>query len=157
METITTLENKKPASVPSKGIEPTTGITLNILEIIPSKEEVMIFKTPYKDYIIKEYRKKFRQHYFHRNGNFIYAWNLVSEPELALPSEFTSSEINRVDDTLTFNKILESSLEFLFKSKGRDIYKPKYGSAYELKLQNGTKDFQGLQVIPILNFAVHPL
>lgn len=157
METITTTENQKPVSVPSKGIEPTTGITLNILEIIPSKEEVMIFKTPFKDYIIKEYRKKFKQHYFHRDGNVIYAWNLVSEPELSLPVEFKTSRVNRVDHTLVFNKILESALEYLFKSKGRDIYKPKYSSAYELKLQNGTRDFQGLLVIPILNFAVHPL
>lgn len=141
----------------NNGIKPTTGLTLNILEIIPSKEEVIIFKVPFKEYIITEYRKNFKQHFFHRDGTAIYAWNLVSQSALALPVEFKIFQINRVDHTLIFNKVLESAIEYLFKSKGRDIHKPQYGSAYELKLQNGTRDFQGLQVIPILNFAVNPL
>lgn len=157
METITIAEKQATASVVSNEIAPTTGITLNILEIIPSKETVLIYSTPFRDYVIKEYRSKFKQHYFHRNGNTIYAWSLVPGPELSLPDEFQPEQINRTDHTLTFNKILESALEYLFRSKGRDIYKPKYGSAYELKLPQGVKDFQGLQVIPILNFAVHPL
>lgn len=158
METITpTNEQQNRVAAESKGIAPSSGITLNILEIVPSKTEVNIFKAPFKEYIIKEYRKKFKQHYFHRDSNDIFAWSLVSEPELTLPVEFTESKINRIDFTLVFNKIFEAALEYLFKSKGRDIYKPKYSSSYELKLQTGVKDFQGLQVVPILNFAVHPL
>ena len=157
METISVEDKQRPISIVSNEIAPTTGITLNILEIIPSKESVSIFSAPYKDNVIKDYRAKYKQHYFHRNGNKIYAWNLESNTNLLLPGEFKSEKINRTDDTLTFNKILESALEYLFKSKGRDIYKPKYGSAYELKLTQGIKNFQGLQVIPVLNFAVHPL
>lgn len=157
METVTTRAKQNLISTASKAIEPTTGITLNIIEIIPSKVELLIFSTPFKDNVIKEYRHKYRQHYFHRNGNAIYAWNLDSKPEQILPAEFKSEQINRTQHTLTFNKILESALEYLFKSKGRDIYKPKYSAAYELKLPSGVKDFHGLRVTPILNFAVHPL
>ena len=157
METISVVEKEKPLSILSNEFVSTTGITLNILEIIPSKESVSIFSTLYKDNVIKDYRAKHKQHYFHRNGNKIYAWSLESNTKLSLPTEFKSEKIDRTDNTLTFNKILESAFEYLFKSKGRDIYKPKYSSAYELKLTQGIKNFQGLQVIPILNFAVHSL
>jgi hypothetical protein len=141
----------------NNGIQPTTGLTLNILEVIFYKKEVNIYKAPFEDGIIKDYRINYKQHFFYRNGIEIFAWNLVVRPELLLPDEFKACKINWVDNTLVFNKIFESALEYLFKSKGRDIYKTKYSSTFELKLHNGAKDFQGLNVIPILNFAIHPL
>lgn len=133
-----------------------TGLTLNILEINPSKENVSIYKTSFKDHVIKEYRKQYSDYYFHRDGNQIYAWNLKETPSSKLPDEFSSVVIARKDNTLVFNKILESGIIEWFKNNKSKIYHIKYSSTQEVEFKKDIKDFKGLKVIPVLNFSVHP-
>lgn len=59
MDTITTTEQQRLVNAESKDIQPAVGLTLNIIEIIPSKDRLTIFSTPFSDHVLKEYRKKF--------------------------------------------------------------------------------------------------
>lgn len=133
-----------------------SGLTLNILEIIPSKEDVTIFSTPFGDHLISEYREEYKEYAFYREGNTIYAWSLTPIPQSKLPSEFSLSSISRKVNTLVFNKILESCIVQWFKNNGSTIYQLKYSSVFEVQYKRDIRDFKGLKVIPVLNFSVHP-
>jgi hypothetical protein len=133
-----------------------TGLTLNILEINPSKENVSIYRIAFKDHVLKEYRKQYPQHYFYRDGNQIYAWNVIENPSAKLPNEFSPVTISRKDNTLVFNKIIESGIIQWFKNNKSKIYHLKYSSTQEVEFKKDIKDFKGLKVIPVLNFSVHP-
>lgn len=132
-----------------------TGLTLNILEINPSKEDVKIYKTTYRDHVLTEYRKQHADYYFYREGNYIYAWNVIATT-VTLPAEFTPVTITRTNNTLIFNKILESGIVQWFKTNKSKIYHLKYSSTQEVEFKRDIKDFKGLKVIPVLNFSVHP-
>lgn len=156
MEAVNQITTQYNYSVANNTNQPTSGLTLNILEIIPSKEEVIIFSTPFQDNTIKDYRKKYSQHSFHRDGNTVYAWNLVEQPTLSLPPEFEITTITRKENTLVFNKIIESGIVQWFRNNKSTIYHVKYSSVFEVEYKKDIRDFKGLKVIPVLNFSVHP-
>lgn len=133
-----------------------TGLTLNVLEVIPSKDEVTVFIAPFKEHTLKEYRNKYSEYYFHRDGNNIYSWELSNEPKTILPTEFKIGKITRKDNTLVFNKVIESGIVQWFRNNNSSIRLIKYSSVWEVEYKKDIKDFKGLSVVPVLNFSLHP-
>ncbi|MDJ1483097.1 MULTISPECIES: Piwi domain-containing protein [Xanthocytophaga] len=132
------------------------ALTLNMLEVHFSKDTVQIYVTEFVENVIDEYRESFTQYSFYRNSNLIYAWALVEDPELTLPDEFEPTIINRKNHTLVYNKIVEEAFVYIIRKNGRAIRPKKNSSTWELEL-SGYIDFNGLQVVPTLNFSFHPL
>lgn len=136
--------------------ETSDSLVLNILEIIPNKGELNISCTSYKDNAIKDYRERYPEYYFHREDNYIYAWSIKPQPTVNLPDEFVNKKIARKENTLIFNKVIESGIVQYFKNINYKIYKLKYSSIYEVEFAKEKRDFSGLRVIPVLNLSIHP-
>lgn len=134
-----------------------TGLSLNILEIIPSKEIVKIYSTPYSDVKFNEYKEQYEREYaFYREGNEVFAWRRRNSAETDLPNVFFEKTISRSNHTLVFNKIIETGILEWFNGNKSNIRKLKYSSIWEVEYKRETKDFKGLNVIPVFNFSVHP-
>ena len=133
------------------------GLILNVLEIIPSKGSIQIFKSENKTQSIKDYLKDYPEYYFYSEGLTIYAWNIVENPQLELPTDFNPITITHKENTLVFNKIIEIGIYQWFKNNKSNIYQLKYSSVYEVQFKKNIQSFNGLNIIPILNFGVHPL
>lgn len=132
------------------------GLVLNTLEIIPSKESVQVFKTENKTKSIKDYRKEYSEYYFYSEGLTVYAWSIVDKPQSVLSKDFNSVVISHKENTLIFNKIIEIGIYQWFKNNKSNIYQLKYSSVYEVEFKKNILSFNGLNIIPVLNFGVHP-
>lgn len=134
-----------------------TGLSLNILEIIPSKDTIQIYSATYFDKRLNGYKDEYEPEYvFHREGNELFAWTLVKNPSKDLPNEFSARTISRLANTLVFNKVLETGIVEWFKRNQSNIHKIKYTSTWEVEYKKEIKDFKGLKVIPVFKFSVHP-
>ena len=133
------------------------ALTLNSLEVIPNKESVKIYATPFEIGKIVDLKKQFTEYYFYSNSGFIYAWNLTSNPQEQLPHTFKEKIVTRKEHTLVYNKIFESCFVQFFKTRNRVLNKVRNSSNWELELKTGGKDFNGFSTIPLLTFCFHPL
>lgn len=132
------------------------GLVLNTLEIIPSKGSIQILKSDYKTKTIKDYLNEYPEYHFYSEGLTVYAWNIVDNPQLALPNDFNPVTITHKENTLVFNKIIEIGIYQWFKNNNSKIYQLKYSSVYEVQFKKNIQSFNGLNIIPVLNFGVHP-
>ncbi len=132
------------------------GLVLNVLEIIPSKGSIQIFMSENKPQSIKDYLKEYPEYHFYSEGLTVYAWNIVDNPQFALPNDFNSVFISHKENTLIFNKIIEIGIYQWFKNNKSNIYQLKYSSVYEVEFKKNILSFNGLNIIPVLNFGVHP-
>ena len=80
---------------------------------------------------------------------------MTATPSKELPSRFKSIEIDRQKDTLIYNKILEQALVAYLKQG--NIKHLRYSSTWEYELKQGSQNFQGLLIQPVLQFALYPL
>jgi len=133
-----------------------TGLVLNTLEIITSKEDVSIFMTIYKDDTLKKYQNSFQDYYFYRFENAIYSWQLKETSDV-LPNEFSRITISKNNHTLVFNKILEMAIVQWLKNNNSNIYKLKNSSVWEVVYKSESKrSFSGLSIYPTFHFSTHP-
>lgn len=132
------------------------GLALNILEIIPSKDAIQIFKTENKTKSIKDYLIEYPEYYFYSEGLTVYAWNIVDNSQSALSADFKPVTISLKENTLVINKVLEIGIYQWFKNNKSTIYRLKYSSVYEVEFKKNIQSFNGLNIIPILNFGLHP-
>lgn len=132
------------------------GLVLNVLEIIPSKSIIQIFKTENKRKSIKEYLIEYPEYYFYSEGLTVYAWNIVENPQSILSDDFKIVRITHKENTLVFNKVIEIGIYQWFKNNNSNIYQLKYSSVYEVEFKRNVHSFNGLNIIPVLNFGVHP-
>lgn len=132
------------------------GLGLNLLEIIPSKGSIQVFKSENKTQSIKDYLKEYPEYHFYSEGLTVYAWNIIDNPQLDLPNDFNPVTITHKENTLVFNKIIEIGIYQWFKNNKSNIYQLKYSSVYEVHFKKNIQSFNGLNIIPILNFGVHP-
>lgn len=133
----------------------TQSLSLNIFEIETSKNVVQIFATQFEEGKLFEYEHDFKDYHFYRNKDKIYSWALTATPSKELPSKFQSIEIDRHNDTLIYNKILEQAVVSILKQG--NIRHLRHSSTWEYELKSGSKDFQGLLIQPVLQFALYPL
>lgn len=140
----------------SQNFNANNGLVLNTLEIIPSKGSIQIFKSENKTQSIKDYLKEYPEYHFYSEGLTLYAWNIVDNPQLALPNDFNPVTITHKENTLVFNKIIEIGIYQWFKGNKSNIYQLKYSSVYEVEFKKNILSFNGLNIIPVLNFRVHP-
>ena len=132
------------------------GLVLNVLEIIPSKGSIQIFKTENKTKSIKDYLKEYPEYYFYSEGLAVYAWSVIDKPQSVLSNDFNSVIISHKENTLVFNKIIEIGIYQWFKGNKSNIYQLKYSSVYEVEFKKNILSFNGLNIIPVLNFGIHP-
>lgn len=132
------------------------GLVLNVLEIIPSKNIIQIFKTENKRKSIKEYLIEYPEYYFYSEGLTVYAWNIVENPQSILSDDFKIVKITHKINTLVFNKVFEIGIYQWFKNNNSNIYQLKYSSVYEVEFKRNVHSFNGLNIIPLLIFGVHP-
>lgn len=140
----------------SQSLTQNNGLVLNVLEIIPSKSIIQIFKTENKRKSIKEYLIEYPEYYFYSEGLSVYAWNTVDNPQAILSDDFKIVIITHKENTLVFNKVIEFGIYQWFKNNNSNIYQLKYSSVYEVEFKRNVHSFNGLNIIPVLNFGVHP-
>jgi len=140
----------------SQNLTQNNGLVLNILEIIPSKSNIQIFKTENKSKSNKEYLIEYPEYYFYSEGLTVYAWNTVDNPQGILSDDFKIVTITHKENTLVFDKVIEIGIYQWFKNKKSNIYQIKYSSVYEVEFKKNVLSFNGLNIIPVLNFGIHP-
>ena len=134
---------------------PNQSLSLNIFEIETSSDTINMFASSFVDGKILEYESNFKDFFFYRNGDKIYSWALCASPSVHLPLEFEPIAIDKQKHTLIYNKVLEQALVFLLKK--RNIKQLRYSSTWEYELKEGSQNFQGLLIQPVLQFALYPL
>lgn len=132
-------------------------LTMNTLEILVNKEKIKVFAKAFDYNLIKGLREKHLGFFFYACENYIYAWRLNEDIGSILPDDFVEIEITRKENTLVFNKVIESAFVYFFKSRGRNIVKKRNSSNWELELKTGGKIFTGFSIIPLLTFCFHSL
>lgn len=140
----------------SQSLTQNNGLVLNVLEIIPTKSIIQIFKAENKRKSIKEYLIEYPEYYFYSEGLTVYAWNTVDNPQSILSDDFKTAKITHKENTLVFNKVIEIGIYQWFKKNNSNIYQLKYSSVYEVEFKRNLHSFNGLNIIPVLNFGVHP-
>jgi hypothetical protein len=134
------------------------NLTLNILEIVTSKESVSISVAEYVDNDkLTIYRKQYTDYSFYRDANQVFAWKLVEHSNQNLPEEFIETTITKNENTLVFNKILEEAIVKVFKINKYKAFKPKYSSIWEIESRRESIKLDGLLIVPRLNFCIYPL
>lgn len=133
------------------------SLTMNALEVISNKEHCKILSIPFEAGKIVEFREEFPEYFFYAQSGTIYAWQLVENPIQSLPTNFKEVTINKKDNTLVFNKVIESCFIQFFRARNRNITKVRNSSNWELELKTGGQDFNGFSTIPLLTFCFHPL
>jgi hypothetical protein len=73
-----------------------------------------------------------------------------------LSKDFNSVVILHKENTLIFNKIIKIGICQWFKNNNSNIYQLKYSSIYEVEFKKNILLFNGLNIIPVLSFGVHP-
>ena len=133
------------------------ALTMNTLEVICNKERIRVLAMPFEVGKIVDLREKYQEYFFYAHSALIYAWQLVENPDQNLPNNFKEHAINKIDNTLVFNKVIESCFIQFFRLKDRNVTKVRNSSNWELELKSGGQSFNGFSTIPLLTFCFHPL
>jgi hypothetical protein len=152
--------SRKPAQKRAPAIQK-KGLALNFFEIVLNKDKIKVWRTTYSKDVLDKYRESMPGYFFYRytvsEEDWIYAWQR-SSTDTTLKSEFAPVVVTVEEDAPIFAKVIEEAIVQFFKSNSYEIFKQKYSSIWEVRLQKEkAANFGALQLQPTLAFCIHML
>jgi hypothetical protein len=137
------------------------GLALNFFEILLNKDKIKVWRTAYSKDALDNYKESLPGYFFYRytvgDEDWIYAWQR-SPTDATLKSEFAPVVVTVEEDAPVFAKVIEEAIVQFFKSNRYEIFKQKYSSIWEVRLQKEkAASFGALQLQPMLAFCIHML
>jgi len=150
-------------------------IHLNFIKLSLNKEKISVFRREYEKEVFNDLKISLgNKFWFYRGGNYIYAWEIVQNPDGNLENfDFHKVEITLDKDLQIFRKIIETNIFSYFKNlyaelknRGKidisDEIKLVRFNAYDSEieivmakeLKNEPLKFGDIQLIPILSLSV---
>lgn len=134
------------------------GLTLNLVEAQFNKQIVRVYVADYFDELWQSFYGGYKDYYFYRAGNKIYAWE-VRKTQGQLSTDFSEVDVSFEENPRLFSRILEEAIINIFRDRGYYVERLKHSSIWTIRLKvdglGKAIDFQGLKLSPFLDLSVH--